>query len=176
MSDIDDSRVPGDDGLGPWYEDARKSVQKPGAALQWFGIVSLVATILGVVLFLLGPDWLFRYEYDAKVKMNRDRDPQDREPIPPYDEFVKSQTNQNLIGGLVQMAGSFFIMFGGMKMRQLESYWLAIAGSVLAILPCNCCCCAGAIFGIWSLINLCSADVKLAFARTRPRAIRDRQP
>lgn len=150
-----------------WYDIARERVQKPGAVLQWFGIISLVATVLGIAGVLLSPDSFFDGVYKARVQANKDAAPEEKVRLPPYDEYVKQQTNYSLILSLIQMAGSFIIFFGGAKMKSMESYGWAVTAAILAIVPItNCCCCAGGIIGVWSLVALLHSDVKLAFART----------
>lgn len=64
-----------------------------------------------------------------------------------------------LIGGL--------IIFGGLKMKKLESYGLCIAVSILAMIPCftSCCCVLGLAFGIWALVVLNKPEVKSAFTK-----------
>jgi hypothetical protein len=166
MNDYGDSHVPGDEPLGPWYENARSQIRTPATALQWYGIVLLVFAVLGIVIVLVSPDLILKAVYDREVKANRERPPENRVHIGTYDEFVKTWSDVNLIWGLVELVCGFMIFFGGSKMKQLEGYSIAIVASVIAILPCNRCCCIGAIFGIWSLIVLLSSDAKLAFART----------
>jgi hypothetical protein len=150
-----------------WYDIARERVQKPGAVLQWYGIISLVATVLQIVLVLTIPDVVFKPWYDEMVQANKDAAPGDKVRLQPYSDYVKQRTNYSLIGGLIQMAGSFIIFFGGAKMKNMESYGWGVTAAILAILPVtNCCCCAGGIIGVWSLVALLHSDVKLAFART----------
>ena len=55
------------------------------------------------------------------------------------------------------------IAVGAIKMRRLENYGLAVAASVLAIMPCSMCCLVSTPIGIWSLIVLLSPDVKQVF-------------
>lgn len=54
---------------------------------------------------------------------------------------------------------------GGMKMKKTQSYGLAMAASVLAILPVcgGCCCFIGAPIGIWAIVTLVNDEVKAAF-------------
>jgi serine/threonine protein kinase len=61
---------------------------------------------------------------------------------------------------------SSLIILGAFKMMRLETYPLAIAASVLAMIttPGNI---AGLPVGIWSLITLCRKDVRAAFAQRR---------
>ena len=69
-----------------------------------------------------------------------------------------------LIGlGALAIIVSGLVLFGGLKMKSLESYGLAMTGSILAMLPCSLGCCLGLFIGIWSLVVLMDANVKSAF-------------
>jgi hypothetical protein len=62
------------------------------------------------------------------------------------------------------LAFSVVVMMGGIKMRKMQSYNLAMAGSILALVPClSPCCFIGLPIGIWSLTVLCNYDVREAF-------------
>ena len=61
-----------------------------------------------------------------------------------------------LIGGL--------IIFGSLKMRQLNNWGLSMAATVLAMIPClSPCCCLGLPIGIWALVVLLDDNVKRSF-------------
>ena len=78
----------------------------------------------------------------------------------------------NMMGGTLGVIGSIMgiligglIFFGAMKMRQLNSWGLALAASILAMIPClSPCCCLGLPIGIWALIVLFDNNVKASFA------------
>jgi len=56
------------------------------------------------------------------------------------------------------------VFFGASKMMKLESYGLALAASIIAMIPCiSPCCLMGLPIGIWSLVVLLDKDVKAAF-------------
>ncbi len=55
------------------------------------------------------------------------------------------------------------VVIGGMKMKKLESYSLAMTVSIVCMLPCSLCCIAGIPIGIWSLVVLSKPEVKAAF-------------
>jgi hypothetical protein len=64
------------------------------------------------------------------------------------------------------LLGSVVTLLGGIGMSRFRWYGLALAGSVIAAIPCvSClgCCGAGEGIGIWSLVVLLSDDVKAAF-------------
>ena len=70
------------------------------------------------------------------------------------------------IGIAVGILGILFdlvILFGAIKMRQLQNYGLAMTAAILAMLPCGLCCIIGLPFGIWALVILLDANVKAAF-------------
>jgi hypothetical protein len=69
-----------------------------------------------------------------------------------------------IIAGIVSILVGGVVFFGAMKMRALQSWPLAIAASVLAIIPClSPCCCIGIPVGIWALVVLFDANVKASF-------------
>jgi hypothetical protein len=56
------------------------------------------------------------------------------------------------------------ILFGAMKMRQLENYVFALTATILAMLPCvSACCILGLPFGIWALVVMNKPEVKSQF-------------
>ena len=53
---------------------------------------------------------------------------------------------------------------GGMKMRALQGYGLALTGAIVAWVPCTSPCCLLSIpIGIWAFVVLLDADVKRTF-------------
>jgi len=64
---------------------------------------------------------------------------------------------------LVTCAGAV-IVYGVMRMKELENYKLAVLGCVLAVLPVTPGCLLGLPFGVWGLTALARRDVKKAFA------------
>ena len=69
-----------------------------------------------------------------------------------------------VVGGIIALATSAFVIFGALQMQKLQSYGLAIAATIVAMIPCfGPCCCIGIPIGIWSLIVLMDANVKASF-------------
>jgi hypothetical protein len=68
-----------------------------------------------------------------------------------------------LLVTLMVMALNGFVLFGALKMLRLQSYGLAIAAAIIAMLPCQCCCVLGLPFGIWVLVVLNKPEVKSQF-------------
>jgi hypothetical protein len=60
--------------------------------------------------------------------------------------------------------GALVILFGGIKMKKLESYNLSMAAAIIAMIPClSACCILGIPLGIWALVVLMKPEVKAAF-------------
>lgn len=65
---------------------------------------------------------------------------------------------------VVGLAIAGFIIFAALKMKDLQQWGVAVAASVLAVIPCvSPCCVLGLPIGIWCLVVLMRPDVKDAF-------------
>jgi hypothetical protein len=64
---------------------------------------------------------------------------------------------------LVIAALNGFVLFGAIKLLRLRNYGVAMAASIVAMLPCQCCCLFGLPFGIWALVVLNRPEVKSQF-------------
>ncbi len=67
------------------------------------------------------------------------------------------------IGSFVLLIPYGLILYGTTQMKQLKSYHLSVAISILAMLPCSGCCIIGLPVGIWSLVVLLKPDIRAAF-------------
>jgi hypothetical protein len=56
-----------------------------------------------------------------------------------------------------------FVLFGAIQLLRLRNYSVAMVASVVAMLPCQCCCLFGLPFGIWALVVLNKPEVKSHF-------------
>ena len=66
--------------------------------------------------------------------------------------------------GCIGILIGILILYAGVRMRALENHGLAVAASILAMIPCiSPCCILGLPFGIWALVVLLDANVKAAF-------------
>jgi hypothetical protein len=64
---------------------------------------------------------------------------------------------------LVIAAVNGFVLFGAIKLLRLRNHSVAVVASVVAMLPCQCCCLFGLPFGIWALVVLNKPEVKSHF-------------
>lgn len=67
--------------------------------------------------------------------------------------------------GLLMGGASALIFFGGLRMKNLESFGLSMAAAIAAVVPCVTiyCCLPGIGLGIWALIVLNRPEVKSSF-------------
>ena len=69
-----------------------------------------------------------------------------------------------VVSSIIGILVSVFILVGAIKMKKLESYGLAMAVSIIAMIPCfSPCCPIGLPIGIWALVVLSKPEVKSAF-------------
>jgi hypothetical protein len=70
----------------------------------------------------------------------------------------------SIIAAILGILSGILILFGGIKMKKLENHGLAMAASIVAMIPCiSPCCLIGLPIGIWSLVILSKPEVKSAF-------------
>lgn len=56
------------------------------------------------------------------------------------------------------------VFFGALKMKNLQSYGLAMTAAIISVIPCcGPCCCLAIPVGIWALVVLRKPEVRAAF-------------
>lgn len=82
-----------------------------------------------------------------------------------YRDLIETLSGSGgVVLNIIPLALSVVVFLGGLKMRQLQSWGLAMGGSIVAIIPCiGSCCCIGIPVGIWALVVLNKPEVKNAF-------------
>jgi hypothetical protein len=69
-----------------------------------------------------------------------------------------------IITGGLGIVTSIVVLFGAIKMKNLQNYGLSMTAAILAVVPCvSPCCMIGLPIGIWALIALSKPEVKSAF-------------
>ena len=64
---------------------------------------------------------------------------------------------------LVIAAVNGFVLLGAINLLRLRNYGMAMFASIVAMLPCQCCCLLGLPAGIWALVILNKPEVKSHF-------------
>jgi hypothetical protein len=79
--------------------------------------------------------------------------------------FAMMQGGVGIVFNIIGLCVGGLIIFGALKMKNLQSYGLAMTASVIAMIPCvSPCCLIGLPAGIWALIVLLKPEVKAAFS------------
>jgi hypothetical protein len=69
-----------------------------------------------------------------------------------------------VVASIIGIIMSLLIIAGGLNMKKLTNYPLALTASIIAMIPCiSPCCLLGLPIGIWALVVLSKTEVKSAF-------------
>jgi len=131
---------------------AAQAVSAPAVCLMVTAILGMLNSVVGVGFNLVGVKF---------PGLDLPRDPQFAE----FERFVEIFSGTvGTISGLISLAVGAFILVGAYRMMKLRSHGLAVAASIIAMIPCvSPCCCLGLPFGIWALVVLFRPEVKAAF-------------
>lgn len=133
--------------------NAQNQVNVPAILLMVVGGLTVLSALWGLVQAISGSN----AAQMAELLNNPDLPPQ-------FKSYMSTASRIGPFGSLFQLVLGGMTAFGGLKMKNLQSYPLAIAASIIAIIPCfGSCCCTGIPVGIWSLIVLNKPEVKAAF-------------
>src|SRR5437764_8175391 len=115
---------------------ARQQVSGPATALIVTAILGLVVQGLLLILRLAGVGM-----YAAGAQLGQEQQ-----------MVALMQGTGAIVGSIVGIAIGILILLGAQKMKNLESYGLAMTASILAMIPCiSPCCLLGLPFGIWAI-------------------------
>ncbi|MCS6850987.1 MAG: hypothetical protein NZ700_07430 [Gemmataceae bacterium] len=133
---------------------AAQRVQGPATAL-------LVTAIVGVVMQVLALGYNLVIAGAGAAAAAQAADPQQALELQ-WMSYLTGTTA--VVSAVIGVAIGALVIWGALKMKSLQSYGLAVASSVLAMIPCiSPCCLLGLPFGIWSLVVLNDPQVKSAF-------------
>ena len=59
---------------------------------------------------------------------------------------------------------NFLMVVGGLKMRRLQSYPLALTAAIMSLIPIHGCLCCAMPVGLWALIVLGDSNTRAGFA------------
>jgi hypothetical protein len=144
-------------GGGAQGGNAREQVSVPAILLMVAGGLGVAYALLSIVTNLVGGG---AQQEQLNQMLSDPNIPEGAKSV------VAAMTKFGILGPIIVLLANGFVFFGALKMKSLESYGLAMAASIIAIIPCCPCGCIGIPIGIWSLIVLNKPEVKSSFART----------
>jgi hypothetical protein len=136
-----------------FYRAARDEIRGPAIALM---IVGMINCILGALRIVASIVWM-AFQDSPELKGRPEF-----HGMQPFMIFAGAAGIAIAITGIVVGA---VITYGAAKMLKLKRYKLAMATSILSLVPVvTFCCILGVPFGIWSIVILCKPEVKDAFS------------
>jgi hypothetical protein len=126
-------------------------------AVKWPAIALIVTASLGIAYYLFNAVFVltggvaFQHELPAEA--------------PPWMKSFIEGARGPLAGAVSLLVAALdgFVLLGAIKMFRLQSFGIALASAIIAMLPCQCCCVLGLPFGIWALVVLNKPEVKSQF-------------
>jgi hypothetical protein len=154
-------------GGGPVDAAMRAKVTPPAIGLIVVGVLNVLFSLYGVlmsVLFMAGvidPTAAQREQFQELAAQGE----QQAQMAEMFMQFsALTQGPLGLVTNLLAFAVGGLIVFGAMKMKNLESYGLALTSAILAMIPClSACCIIGLPIGVWALVVLMDSNVKNSF-------------
>lgn len=129
-------------GYDPYYAVSR--VQGPAIGLMIVGGLGMVLRIMDLLAYFLAPQLMRMGNQNAQFDVLT----------------MPVKVGLEVIALLLSVP----VIYGALRMKNLDSYSWAMAASILGMLPCiGPCCCLGIPIGIWSLVVLSDSYVKAAF-------------
>jgi hypothetical protein len=127
--------------------DPRDQVNLPATLLMVFAGIGIVLQIVGLLLRILGI---------GIGAMSRE--------VGPGGVAELMSGAIGIVAGILGILIGGFIIYAAMQMKELRGYPLAMAASIVSMVPClSPCCCIGLPIGIWCLVVLLRPEVKAAF-------------
>ncbi len=133
--------------IAPTAPDAARQVSGPSTGLLITGIIGAIFSLATFFSLVIGTGLGFIGWRGLPDK---------------YEELWEGAAGMgsSFIGILV----AIFIIYAALKMKDLNQWGLAMAASILAMIPCiSPCCIIGLPIGIWCLVVLTKPEVKATF-------------
>lgn len=139
-------------GAYPPRPTAAEQVRLPAVFLLVTGILGAVGQAISLLFTILGTGLDLA---DAGGSLG------------PSEEALASLMSGTMavVFAILGLLAAAVIIYGALKMKDLQSHPLAVAAAVVAMVPCvSPCCLLGLPVGIWALVVLLRPEVKAAFS------------
>jgi phage FluMu protein Com len=147
------------------YQAPTQYGQAPGYPYAWGDAAAAAARVAGpaIALIIIGALEIAVEVWAVFVTLTEFRAGRAAR-LGPWADLVTPEAV--VIGGAIGVILGIVVIWGGVKMRNLEGYPLAMAAAIIAMIPCFWpCCMLGLPFGIWALVVLSDPMVRAAFRR-----------
>jgi len=124
--------------------------------------IAIIAGILGLVgdaCLVMSDSINANFNQNFEARFIDEHEAMNETPGPEYSSVVV-----RTIWGVILLFASAFVFYGAIRMKDLVDYNAAMAGAVVAMVPCvGPCCLLGIPFGLWAFVVLRRSEVKEAF-------------
>lgn len=144
---------------------ARNMVSVPAILLIVCGFLGMLLEFGALGLIVARPN--LYYDWAMSNVQNLPPSPDKQKMI---DLLKKEQQNlrldkpMNYFWAVLGIALNIAMLLGGLQLKGVSGYGLAMAGTVASLIPIHGCCCFSIPVGVWALIVLLNPTVKAAFA------------
>jgi hypothetical protein len=149
--------------------EARRRVSTPAWMLILIGGLCLLLEIASLVVTFTNPtaviDLQQKYLIDP-MPAGADRDNLQKQ-LDDQKEQSRLDSPLNLGSTAVATVLNLLALIGGIKMRGLSGYGLAMTGAIAAVIPLSGCCCLTTPVGIWAIVVLLNPVVKEGFGQRK---------
>ena len=136
---------------------ARQEVNGPAIGLMVTAVLGMVYGGLGILGNAMG------VTFNNFNRMNQFNFPGQNEDVTRI--FQMSSGVLGIFFSVLKIALGIFVLYGALKMKDLQKHGLCVAVSIIALVPCiSPCCCVGIPIGIWALIVLNKPEVRGYFS------------
>ena len=136
---------------GSGREVALQAVKAPAIALIAIASLGIAYYVLSGLFALFHGGMMFHREMPPNIP-------------PQMRAFIEGMRGP--MAGVISLgiaAVNSFVLFGAINLLRLRNYGVAMVTSVVAMLPCQCCCVLGLPAGIWALVIMNKPEVKSQF-------------
>ena len=159
---------------GSELAEIRQQLAAPGMGLMIVGFLGL----LPCVLLVLGAIGLFLADLAPSMALRHSPDFAGLDVVPILAQSAATEAAPSmgtpgfaifwpLLIAVLQVPSSLLMILGGIKMRRLETYGLAVVAGIVALFPTGPAWIISMPMGIWALIVLASPNVREAFRAKR---------
>ncbi len=149
---------------------ARSKVAAPAVLMILFGSISLFFTTVGLVMAAVAPQAIGDAYVNALKPIVESQPPspardQQLKQLEVLRTTMRADNPLSIASYALYIVVSGLTILGGVRMKGLRSWGLALTASILSMsFLCLGCACLTFPIGVWSLIVLVNPDVKAAFA------------
>jgi hypothetical protein len=134
----------------PGSAGAKDAVNAPATLLIVTAIIGILAQLASIVATATG--------------MGQQTPEQMAQMPEQFRAYMEASQRFGVVGPIIGIVAGAFVLFAALKLKNLESRGLAMAGAIVAMIPCiSPCCCLGLPVGIWALVVMNRPDVSASF-------------